>query len=76
MIFLKKIKSDAEYDEICACCEHCVAIRESDMCVCRYQGAVYADGTCGKFTLDLLKLDPKPKALPEEGATFLYEMDK
>lgn len=55
-----------DIDNICAYCENAVVIRESDMCICRSIGAVRASDTCKKFSLDLLKLAPIPRKLPDD----------
>ncbi len=59
-----------DIENICAYCEHAVVISESDMCVCRSVGAVKADSTCKKFSLDLLKLSPVPRKLPDDDTVF------
>ena len=64
-----KAKRD-DIECICAYCEHAVVISESDMCVCRNVGAVKASDTCKKFALDLLKLSPLPRKLPDEDTVF------
>lgn len=57
-------------DRICAHCENAVLIHESDVCICRRNGAVRADDTCKKFRLDPLKLSPLPRKLPDEETVF------
>ena len=59
-----------EEDRICANCEHAVIIRESDVCVCKFVGVVPQTDTCKKFALDLLKLSPLPRKLPDEETMF------
>lgn len=71
---MKKDKSATEEQHICACCEHSVNIRESDMCICFFNGAVKADNTCKKYKLDLLKLSPLPTVLPEDGETVIFDI--
>lgn len=66
---MKKVNEDIE--RICAYCENAVVIRESDLCICKNLGAVKASDTCRKFELDLLKLAPIPKALPDEDTVFI-----
>lgn len=61
---MKRINDDIEH--ICANCENAAIIRESDMCICKLNGAVRQDDGCKKFKLDLLKLTPMPKPLPDE----------
>ncbi len=63
---MKRINDDVE--QICAVCEHATVIRESDICICKLNGAVRQDDVCKKFKLDLLKLSPMPKPLPDEEA--------
>ena len=65
-----KYKADG-IEKICAYCENSVLIRESDICICKRSGAVSADDTCGKFSLDLLKLSPIPRVLPEDDTVFI-----
>lgn len=60
-----KRKND-DIEQICANCENATVIRESDMCICKINGAVHQDDSCKKFKLDLLKLAPMPKPLPDE----------
>ncbi|MBE6692440.1 MAG: hypothetical protein E7586_03785 [Ruminococcaceae bacterium] len=66
---MKNLNEDIE--RICAYCENAVLISESDICICKKVGAVSASDTCRKFTLDLLKLSPIPKALPDEDTVFI-----
>ncbi len=61
-------------DKICAYCEHAVIINESDMCICVHEGAVRSEGVCRRFTLDLLKIAPVPRALPLDGETEFVEI--
>ncbi len=63
-------KKHEDIDRICAHCENAVVISESDICICRNNGAVRADDTCKKFVLDLLKLAPLPRKLPDEETVF------
>ena len=66
-------KSNKDIEQICAYCESAVVIRESDICICRINGAVAQTSTCKKFKFDLLKLAPKPKKLPDDD-TVIYEI--
>lgn len=59
-----------DVEQICVYCENAVVIQESDMCICRLNGAVKASDTCRKFALDLLKLAPVPRKLPDEETVF------
>ncbi len=59
-----------DIETICAYCENSVIIRESDICVCKLSGAMSQTSTCKKFSLDLLKIAPLPRKLPEEGTVF------
>ncbi len=59
-----------DIEKICAYCEESVVICESDMCICRHEGAVKASGSCRKFKADLLKLAPVPRKLPDEDTVF------
>lgn len=65
---MKKRNDDIEH--ICAYCEQAVVIRESDICICKEIGAVKATDSCRKFSLDLLKLAPMPRKLPDEDTVF------
>ncbi len=62
--------TNEEMETICAYCENAVLIRESDICICKINGAVNQTDTCGKFSLDLLKLSPMTRKLPEEETLF------
>ena len=57
-----------EVEPICANCENATIILESDLCICKLNGAVHQDDGCKKFKLDLLKLAPIPKPLPDDDA--------
>ncbi len=59
-----------EIEKICAYCESAVIIRESDICICKHHGAMKQTSSCNKFSLDLLKISPIPRKLPEEGTVF------
>ena len=65
---MKKRNDDIE--RICAYYENAVVIKDSNLCICRINGAVGANDTCKKFTLDLLKLDPRTRVLPDEDTVF------
>ncbi len=54
-------KQHIEYDEeaICINCVNSKPLEGGDVCICRLCGAVKADGTCKKFRMDLLKIEPK-----------------
>lgn len=60
-----------DIERICAYCENAVVIHESDICICREIGAVDARSSCRKFSLDLLKLNPIPKVLPDDDTVFI-----
>ncbi len=66
---MKNVNEDIE--RICAYCESAVLVKESDVCICNRNGAVLANGTCRKFKLDLLKLAPIPKTLPDDDTVFV-----
>ena len=59
-----------DVEKICAYCENAVLIRESDICVCRFNGAIAQNSSCKKFVLDLLKLAPTPRKLPDDETVF------
>ena len=68
---MKKINEELEC--ICCYCENAVNIRETNICICQINGAVDQNDSCGKFTLDLLKLSPMTRRLPEED-TLVVEL--
>lgn len=59
-----------ETEKICAYCENAVLVRESEICICRLNGAVSQKDSCKKFALDLLKLAPTPRKLPDDETVF------
>ena len=63
-------KSHDDNEQICAYCENAVVIRESDICICKFNGAVAQTSTCRKFVFDLLKVAPIPKKLPDDDTVF------
>ena len=68
---MNRVKNhNEEIERICAHCEHSVIILESDVCICKHNGAVTQSGSCHKFELDLLKLAPMPKTLPDDDTVF------
>ena len=69
---MKKLNEDVE--KICAYCENAVVIRESDICICKSYGAVKSTNSCKKFALDLLKLAPIPRVLPDSDDTVFFEI--
>lgn len=62
-----------ELEHICAHCENAVLIRESDICICKLIGAVDQRDSCGKFSLDLLKLAPTTRKMPED-ETLVFDL--
>lgn len=61
-------------ERICAYCEHSVNIRESEICVCEENGVVKAVSTCRRFTPDMLKLEPRPRVLPDHDDTVFADI--
>ncbi len=59
-----------DIEHICAYCEQAVVIKESDICICKINGAVFQNASCKKFSLDMLKLAPLPRKLPEDDTVF------
>lgn len=55
-----------ELERICAYCEHATLLSGADVCVCKKNGVVRANGVCRRFRPDLLKLQPHLPLLPEE----------
>ncbi len=58
---MKKNKPGFEEEAICINCVYSQRLDGLDACVCSLKGAVKADGSCKKFDLDLLKIDPDKK---------------
>lgn len=54
-----------ELEKICAYCEFATILPNADVCLCKKRGVVRSDGSCRKFRVDLLKVDPMPRRLPE-----------
>lgn len=75
-----KRNKNADFDEeaICVNCVHAQRLDGSDVCICSLKGAVKADGSCKKFRLDLMKVDPQNgKILAPQGKTsFLNFFEK
>jgi len=63
-------QKNEDIEKICAYCESSVIIRESDICICKHNGAMKQTASCNRFSLDLLKIAPIPRKLPEEGTVF------
>ncbi|MBR5746223.1 MAG: hypothetical protein IKX92_03065 [Clostridia bacterium] len=68
------MKKGAGIERICANCEHSVNIRESQVCVCKENGVVSAVSTCRRFTPDLLKLEPRPRVIPNSDETVFVDI--
>lgn len=66
-----------ELERICAYCEHATLLSGADVCVCKKNGVVRANGTCRRFRPDLLKFRPRLPLLPEEpdDETFDVQID-
>ncbi|MBR5859710.1 MAG: hypothetical protein IKZ05_07270 [Clostridia bacterium] len=64
------MKYSDDIERICAHCEKAVVIKESDICICSINGAVKQDSACKKFSLDMLKLAPLPRKLPDDETVF------
>ncbi len=64
------MKRNEEIERICAYCEQAVVIKESDICICNINGAVKQTHGCKKFSLDMLKIAPLPRKLPEDETVF------
>ena len=65
----------ADFDEeaICINCAYAQRLDGADACVCSLRGAVKADGSCKKFRLDLLKIDPQSgQILAPQGKTSFF----
>ena len=67
-------KTSATENEICAYCEKAVRIKETEVCVCKLKGVVGSGDRCRRFRLDPLKLDPRPRVLPESGETLFFDI--
>ena len=68
------LKKDDKIERVCAYCEHAVVIRESEVCVCDENGVVRAVSTCRRFMPDLLKLEPRPRVLPDSDETVFVDI--
>ena len=79
MRILKRNRT-ADFDEeaICINCVYAQRLDGADACVCLLKGAVKADGSCKKFRLDLLKIDPQngKNLVPQGKATFFNFFEK
>jgi hypothetical protein len=64
------MKHNEDIERICAYCEKTIVIKESDICICSINGAVKQSSSCKKFTLDMLKLSPLPRNLPDDETVF------
>ncbi|MBO5915037.1 MAG: hypothetical protein J6Q72_06790 [Clostridia bacterium] len=64
------MKHNEDIERICAYCEKAIVIKESDICICSINGAVKQSSSCKKFTLDMLKLSPLPRNLPDDETVF------
>ena len=64
----------SDENRICRYCGNATQIKETDVCVCSLIGAVSSTDTCRKFKLDPLKLDPRPKKLPQDGETMFFDI--
>lgn len=68
---VKKKNDVFDEESICINCVYSRTLDGLDACVCSLKGAVKADGSCKKFRLDLLKINPKPaKSLMRQGKQF------
>ena len=63
-----------EIERICANCEKCVNIAESDVCICKEHGAVSSGSGCKKFKLDLLKIKTLARTLPDTDETIVLDI--
>ena len=70
---MKAPKTD-ELERICAYCEHATLLSGADVCVCKKNGVVRANGTCRRFRPDLLKVQPHLPLLPEESDNEAFDV--
>ncbi len=71
---MKKQKQYFEEEPICVNCVNSTPIGTANVCICSLKGAVKADGSCKKFSLDLLKIEPKsPKTLVIQGDENFFD---
>jgi len=75
---LKKNKTEFEEESICINCVNAMPLDGNDACICSIAGAVRADGSCKKFRLDLLKVQPNMAKIqmPQGKTNFLSFFEK
>ncbi|MFA6730959.1 MAG: hypothetical protein WCR95_08195 [Eubacteriales bacterium] len=59
-------KQFEDIEKICVNCIFATPIEATENCVCRKKGMVRCDFTCGKFSADLLKINPRPVVSPKK----------
>lgn len=70
----KKFKCPEE-NRACGYCEHATLLGDSGTCICDRKGMVKDDGVCRKFSLDLLKLNPRTLKLTDPDENSLLFTD-
>ena len=53
----------SEFEKSCSLCEYAQEIRDEECLLCEKRGIVARHHACRKFSLDLFKLSPTPRAL-------------
>lgn len=64
------VKKNANYECICAFCEHASEIYDEDTMICKTRGVVSKAYSCRKFIYDPLKRIP-PKSIPAPKLDFI-----
>ncbi len=61
------MKQNKQYDidEICQNCEHSAVLSDDDNVLCAKKGIVSKGYKCGKFVLDVMRIDPKRPKLTD-----------
>ena len=63
------MKKNEEF-RCCRFCERSCDVMDEDNVLCSKKGIVAADHVCGGFRLDLLKINPSAKIMPDTNGTL------
>lgn len=58
----------------CRFCERSVEVMDEDNVLCEKKGIVSKDHVCGGFRLDLIKVKPSAKVIPEPDAELMEQI--
>ncbi len=58
----------------CRFCERSTEVMDEDNVLCEKKGIVARDHVCGGFRLDLLKLNPSARVIPEADASLIEQI--